>query len=681
MNLIRTGGALLAVTDHRDCLNLEMTVKRIIMIFVSLLLSISPITSVLAQPARALILSSRVTAPALASTAPASGNTRHDLSKTDADAWLDGFLPYALQQADIAGAAVVIVKDGQVLTARGFGYADVAARKAVDPDLTLFRPGSVSKLFTWTAVMQLVEQGKIDLDADVNRYLDFKIPPFRGRPITMRDLMTHTPGFGDVFKDGIRSTGDVPPLGAVLRRMLPDRIFAPGTTPAYSNYGCALAGYIVERVSGMPFNIYVEHNIFWPLGMAHSTFRQPLPPKLAPFMSKGYVIASQSPQPFELVSIPPAGGLSASASDMAKFMMALLNHGAGLMRPETARQMLAPTNVVLPGLNRMALGFYEQQVNGLSAVGHAGDLNRAHAYLWLLPAQNTGVFVVMNSAGATESESFDIRLGLFQAFGDRYFPVPARAPLELSTAKAHAKLLVGNYSLSRGSFTNFIDAANFLRQTHIGLDEDGRPQVPYDFSSRPHKWIEIAPFLWQDAYGPQRLSAKVENGKVVRWSVDAVSPFMVWEPTPWTRNIAWLMPAFLAGLGIIAITALGWPAGAIARRRYGASLGLTGIDLTLHRLIHGLSWLALAILGGWMLLFQSLGATDASLDAWIWLLEITSAIGFAGLAACALWIAYRSWTRPGTWFARAWPTLRAAAALSILWVAVAFHLTSFGANY
>ncbi|MBY0509248.1 MAG: beta-lactamase family protein [Rhodospirillaceae bacterium] len=636
--------------------------------WLGLMLLVSPPVAALAQPAAAQ--------PSIT-----MGGGTPELSKSDVDVWLDGFMPYALRQNDIAGAAVVIVKDGQVLTERGFGYADVATREAVDPALTIFRPGSISKLFTWTAVMQLVEQGKIDLDADVNGYIDFEIPPFQGHPITMRNLMTHTPGFGDVFKGGIRSTGDIPPLGVVVKRMLPDRIYAPGSTPAYSNYGTALAGYVVERISGVSFDSYVERNIFQPLGMAHATFTQPLPPNLAPHMSKGYSTASKDAKPFELVSVPPAGGASISGGDMAKFMIALLNDGTGLMQPQTARQMLEPANVVLPELNRMALGFYEQRVNGLSAIGHGGDLNNAHAYLWLLPAQNVGVYVVMNSAGASDAESFDIRLGLFQAFGDRYFPAPAPALVELSTAKAHAKMLVGNYSVSRGSFTNFIDAANFLQQTRIDLDEDGRPLVPYAFSRRPHKWIEVAPFLWQDAHGPQRLSAKVENDKVVRWSLDAVAPFMVWEPTPWPRNAIWLMPAFVAGLGIIAITALGWPMGVIARRRYRATLSLTGIDLTLSRLTCGLSWLALAILGGWMLLFQSLGSTDASLDGWIWRLEIGSAVGFVGLAACAVWAAYRALTRPRAWSVRIWSALCAVGAISILWVAVAFHLVSFGANY
>src|SRR6202789_2988883 len=253
------------------------------------------------------------TAPPAA--APTGATAAVPLTADDLNAWLDGYVPYALHTGDIAGAVVAVVKDGQIVTERGYGYSDVAKRTPVDPKLTLFRPGSVSKLFTWTAVMQLVEQGKIDLDADVNQYLDFKIPPYQGKPITMRNLMTHTPGFEDAFKGGIRFSGQVPPLGDVLKRMLPERVFAPGTTPAYSNYGAGLASYIVQRVSGIPFEEYVEHNIFAPLDMTHSSFRQPLPAQLAPFMAQGYPKASEEAKPYELISIPAAGSLAVSGTD------------------------------------------------------------------------------------------------------------------------------------------------------------------------------------------------------------------------------------------------------------------------------------------------------------------------------------------------------------------------------
>jgi CubicO group peptidase (beta-lactamase class C family) len=213
--------------------------------------------------------------PAAASTTPANPQDQAEgavpLTKVDVDTWLDGFLPYALSTADIPGAVVTVVKDGQLLTARGFGYADREKRTPVDPDRTLFRPGSVSKLITWTAVMQQVEQGKLDLDKDINTYLDFKIPDYDGKPITLRQVMTHTAGFEEAIKGLIFSDpAHLLPLGDYLKRWTPQRVFAPGTTPAYSNWATSLAGYAVERVSGETFDDYCDKHIFAPLGMTNS---------------------------------------------------------------------------------------------------------------------------------------------------------------------------------------------------------------------------------------------------------------------------------------------------------------------------------------------------------------------------------------------------------------------------
>ena len=192
---------------------------------------------------------------------------------------------------------------------------------------TLFRPGSVSKLFVWTAVMQLAEQGKLDLDRDINEYLDFKIPEAFGQPITLKNIMTHTAGFEEQVKDLFALGKPSPNLGEYVKTHVPQRIFAPGTTPAYSNYATTLAGYIVERMSGQSFDDYVEQNIFKPLGMIRSTFRQPLPPELAPLMSNGYLLASDEAKPFESIGPFPAGSMSSSAVDMSKFMLAHLQEG------------------------------------------------------------------------------------------------------------------------------------------------------------------------------------------------------------------------------------------------------------------------------------------------------------------------------------------------------------------
>jgi len=220
-------------------------------------------------------------------------STAHPMTESDVEAFLDGLVPLQLERDDIAGVAIAVVKDGKVLFAKGYGYSDVKKKTPVSVENTLFRPGSISKLFTWTAVMQLVEQGKLDLDRDVNDYLDFKIPPTYPQPITLRNIMTHTAGFGETAKDlFVPDAKDLTPLHPYLVHHMPKRIFPPGTTPAYSNYATTMAGYIVERVSGKPFNDYINENILKPLGMEHTTFAQPLPPELRSLMSNGYQLAS-----------------------------------------------------------------------------------------------------------------------------------------------------------------------------------------------------------------------------------------------------------------------------------------------------------------------------------------------------------------------------------------------------
>lgn len=430
----------------------------------------------------------------------------------------------------------------------------------------------------------------------------------------------------------------------------------------------------------MPFEDYVERSIFTPLNMTHSSFRQPLSAQLAPFMSQGYPKASVEAKPYELISIPGAGSVAVSAADMAKFMIAHLSQGAGLMKPETALLMHDPAHVTVPGTDRMALGFYELKVNGLSAVAHGGDLNYFHSDMWIFPAKNVGLFMSMNSAGEN-SKTEAIRVALFEQFADRYFPAAdAPAPVELPSAKEHAQMLTGNYISSRGFFTNFVDVLNFIGQVKITLDKDGRPAVPEVLGGAPHKWIEVAPFVWQADNGHAHLGAVVENGRVVRWSMDPVSPFMVWDRAPWYRDAAWLLPAFAASLLLVTLTALSWPAGAISRRRLGVPMALRGSDLQAYRWTRAFCWLVLVALSGWAWLFASL-QSEGSLDAAIWLLEITGTIAFVGLFGTALWNLRQVWRSNRGGFAKLWSVLLVLAALLTLWVTLSFHLISFGTRY
>src|ERR1041384_5786288 len=464
------------------------------------------------------------TAPDAPVTAAAAGpsSTDRPLTADDLAPWLDGYMPYALHTADIAGAVVTVVKDGQLIAARGYGWADIAHRKPVDPNLTLFRPGSVSKLVTWTAVMQQVEAGKLDLDADVNRYLDFQIPPRNGQPITLRQIMTHTAGFEEAIKDLItHDPKSVRPLGEYLKRWTPRRIFDAGTTPAYSNWATCLAGYIVERVSGMPFDDYVDQRIFRPLDMKTATFRQPLPAHLAPLMATEYPRASEPARSFEIVVPGPAGSLSASGLDMAKFMIAHLDNGRGVLSPQTAATMhqspldrINPVSLI-PPLNRMELGFFETNINGREVIAHLGDTENFHTSLHLFVAEKVGLYVSFNSAGR-EGGAHVARTQLFQDFADRYFPSAVTdGRVDAKTAGEHARLMTGQWQASRRPQSNFLDILNLFGQISVGVDGKDGLVIPSlkGASGAVQRWVEISPFVWRDENGHDRLAAKVVDGQ------------------------------------------------------------------------------------------------------------------------------------------------------------------------
>jgi len=618
---------------------------------------------------------------------PAAETPAVALSAQDVNAWLDGYLPYALHTGDIAGAVVAVVKDGQVLTERGFGYADVAKRTPVDPKLTLFRPGSVSKLLTWTAVMQQVEQGKLDLDADVNQYLDFKIPPRDGKPVTMRNLMQHTAGFEEQAK-GIMSE-DPKALGfeALLKQWVPERVFAPGTTPAYSNYGASLAGYIVQRISGESFDDYIDKHIFAPLDMKYSSFRQPLPANLAPLMSKGYQVASEPPKVYEIVGPAPAGSLASPGEDMAHFMIAHLQngeyHGNRILSAETAELMHNSPLTMLPPLNRMELGFFETNINGREVIAHLGDTQYFHTSLHLFLKEGVGFYVSFNSLGKAGAAG-GLRGALFDDFADRYFPVAeTNSSIDVKTAASHAALLKGSWANSRGSQSSFLALLGLAGQTKASVNAKGELVVPFQgLNGKPREWVESAPFVWRDTGGHERLAAKVIDGKVVRFSIDGLSPFMVFDRVPWYEDAAWLVPMACAALAALLLTALFWPINAIVRRRYGASLALGPDALRAYRLSKIGAILNLAALSLWALtvarMINDINNLSAGFDSTVRFTQVFGVVAFIGGFALILWNLWTVWNGARRWPARLWSIVLTLSALTVLWIAFVFHLIGFG---
>jgi len=612
------------------------------------------------------------------------------LTAEDLNSWLDGYLPYALRGGDIAGAVVAVVKDGKILSERGFGYSDVAKRTPVDPKLTLFRPGSVSKLLTWTAVMQLVEQGKIDLDTDVNQYLDFKIPPREGKPITMRNLMQHVAGFEEQAKDILSTDPNAAKYEALLKRWTPERVFAPGTTPAYSNYGASLAGYIVQRLSGEGFDDYIEKHIFVPLDMKHSSFRQPLPADLVPLMSKGYVLASDPPQPFEIVGPAPAGSLSSPGEDMAHFMIAHLQNGEyngnRILNAETAEKMHNSPLTTLPPLNRMELGFFETNINGREVIAHLGDTQDFHTSLHLFLKEGVGFYVSFNSLGKAGAAG-GLRGALFEDFADRYFPGPETdTRVDEKTSAAHAAMLKGHWVNSRGSQSNFLAGLGLAEQAKVDVNGKGELILPFlGLNGKPRHWVETAPFIWRDSGSHERLAAKVVDGKAVRFSMDGLSPFMVFQRAPWYQDGAWLTPLAIVSIGALFITALLWPVTAIVRRRYRASLALDAASIKAYRASKIGAVLIVAALGIWvitlMLMLKDVNNLSAKFDSTIHFAQLFGIVAFIGGFGLMLWNLWAVWNGTRRWPAKLWSVVLAFSAFIVLWVAFAFKLIGLGINY
>ncbi len=575
----------------------------------------------------------------------------HPFESADIEAFLDGLMPLSLERDDIAGAVISIVRDGKVVFAKGYGYADVKSKRPVSPSDTLFRPGSISKLFTWTAVMQQVEQGKLDLDRDVNEYLDFKVPAKFDKPITLRNIMTHTSGFSETAKDmWVSNPKKLTTLRTYLINHMPARIFPPGTTPAYSNYATTLAGYIVQRVSGQAFDEYIADHIFKPLDMQHSTFVQPLPPNLKNLMSSGYKTASEGAKEYEFVQPFPAGSSAVSAMDMTHFMLAHLQNGqyngAQILEPATVQMM--HSRQALPAgkaLNAMCLGFYEESRNGHRIFGHGGDTLYFHSDLHLMPDANLGFFVSYNSAG---KHSIDDRSALWQYFLDRYFPYRTPTPPAIASAATDAKKAAGDYMVSRRLQGNFLFFSSMPGEAKVNANSDGTLSVASldGFNGKPMKFREIASNVYQNVDGQEKLA--FYRGYDGRTTFGIDYPFMVFQRVGLLESKPFNYFVFFASLAIMVLALLFWPIAALVRRHYRTPLELNPRERRLRLLTRLVCVLDIAVVGGFLAVLSKaddVTALNDSLDKWIHLLQVLGVIALIG-AVVAVYYASVLWRSP-----------------------------------
>jgi len=577
------------------------------------------------------------------------------------------------------GAVVVVVKRDALVFAKGYGFSDVAARKPFSADATLVRPGSISKLFTAIAVMQLVDAGRLDLDRDVNDYIDFPVPiPQSGVPVTLRRLLTHRAGFEEHLKGLFSRNREPEPLGRWLARNQPQRLFPKGDVEAYSNYGVALAGYIVERASGEPFASYVQRHILDPLDMRHSTFQQPLPDALAPLMAKGYRAANSPPLPFfETIAMAPSGALSATGVDMGRFMRALLGGGAldGVrILPEASLEaMMAPSNPT--GAGYLGLAFFGTKVAGQDAIGHDGATMTFFSSLTLFPKHGVGIFVSRDGVGEITAPK-DLREipDPATAIAQRFLANPPEPETRDANLSGNASM-AGIYHWSRRAQSSFLRLSDLLSEQVVKVDDAGG-------SARLHSAIwpfgtgEVLRRVGEKLYeGPRHTRiAFVDSGSQSYFAV----PALRLQRVPWMLDVRWIGPAVAASTTLLVLTLMSWPVAALWRFWRKKPWSEVRSDRRKHLAVRLVLLVDAAVIVAVVVLFIK-GTIDPTIfnDALDQVLVALYALAWLGVigAMASSWVAALFWRNGvGSRWSRIHHSLIAASTVMIAWLFLTFRI-------
>ncbi len=515
-----------------------------------------------------------LTAALLGSAAPflgASGPNQEEVQRDPREAgelaaFLDSILPAQMERHHIPGAVVAVIRGGEVTALQGYGVTGGPGSRPVDPERTLFDLGSVGKLFTATAAMRLVRRGELALDDDVNLLLEgFQIPERFGAPITLRHLLTHTPGFDERFFLGMVAPDSdrIEPLQENLRRHLPPRISPPGTVFQYSNAGYTLAGHLLERVTGRSFYEVVRAELFQPLGMTRSTYS--FPAEWVEDLAVGHENAPAPATPMAPwhLNQRPAGGLRSTATDMARFLQAHLSGWS----PEEMFETRFTLHPALPG---MTAGFMEHRWGGRRAFHHGGQWVGFSSLVYLLPDEGVGVFVAYNSGDGIHAQ-YELVEELLERWFPREAPLAPAAPAEW--APEWSASVPGVYRWNRRDRHTFLRLPSALMAHTVEVREDG-PGVIRTVMVPPlvpeRRWVAVA-----DAEGVYRedggegLLAFTREGEGRAMQAHLAWPLLMTLDRRASHQDPGLhLTALLLLLGVLATTLI-WPIGRGVRRVRG----------------------------------------------------------------------------------------------------------------
>lgn len=444
---------------------------------------------------------------------------------------------YVGKDKDIPGAAIAIVKDGEIVLEKGYGFSNLEKEVETDPQKTVFEAASISKLYTWTAVMQLVEDGKINLDRDIRHYLpDDYLELEYSNPVTMVNLMNHTAGFEDKAENLLtENPDDIIPLQTYLSKKYnqPKQVFRPGKVTAYSNFSASLAGYIVERVSGEDFADYMQSNILDKLDMERSSFKTDYSqlPEITEYKSTGYEKQGKdfTPVDWAYINDAPAGALNTTVHDMAHFMLAQLGTNDYSLFDQSAS--LEEMHQQTSEKGETAHGFWQREVNDQRILQHGGNSTGFTTQLYLVPEEDFGLVLLTNVA----DEMSNIRNDLVETLMGKQ---------ELSAevqSSPHDKETEGTYRMARGVYSNFQKILPILMNQDVTVKKQADGGIELHsalFGQEPVHYTETGDFLYERVDDTIPLLDKMgedtsqvhfetdENGKVTVMSYGGVSDLL-----------------------------------------------------------------------------------------------------------------------------------------------------------
>ena len=486
---------------------------------------------------------------------PTKTESQQNQQPVDLNKLADDYFTPLIATGRVKAAAVIVGDKQRTIFSKCYG--------PVDLERTVWRAASVSKVITAIAVMQLVEQGKVALDTDVNRYLkSFQIPAAFGQPITLRQLLEHRSGLDDRFVgDGFR-TGDQPPMQTVMRHFLPRRVYAPNEVEFYSNYGYGLIGAVIEDVSGQRFEDYVASNVLRPLQMNRSSFAQPLPQDLATAIAPGNWWYQHS---------SPAGGLSTTANDLTRLLIATMQQDPGLISPASFQTMTPPQDA--PSGLKHRLGYWTGRDYGQQLIGASGDAGSFHTVLAAIPNQSLGFVVLISGNGGGAAWGFYSRFleAEFKSFPSQTAPPRERLQTKAGEFEASGRF-AGLYRTVRYPHHDLSKTFILLDLTRVTVERDGALRF------RGARWIRTGPLQFGKEDGSETVSFKESDGGRIQFLGDTDERIQWYESGYANIVFYFLFTIFFAAAAWRSKRALRW--------------------ICVLALLHSVGWFALVLITG-----------------------------------------------------------------------------------